>query len=82
MAMEKAKTAALWRRSTSRFHEAIQKGTSMSCLDGSFQLTSAPGGEPLYLGNDCFGGIGFSGQNPDNVMPAAISEWKKITAGK
>ena len=54
----------------------------MSCLDGSFQLTSAPGGEPLYLGNDCFGGIGFSGQNPDNVMPAAISEWKKITAGK
>jgi glc operon protein GlcG len=82
MAIEKARTAAMWRRPTSKFHEAIQKGTNMSYLDGSFPLTSAEGGEPLYLGNDCVGGIGFSGQNPDNVMAAALAEWKKITDGK
>jgi len=60
-------------------HMAIQKGTNMSYLDGSFPLTTAPGGEPLYLGNDCVGGIGFSGQDPDHVMAAAMAEWKKIT---
>jgi hypothetical protein len=54
----------------------------MSYLDGSFGLTTAIGGEPLYLGNDCAGGIGFSGQDPDNVIPAGMAEWKKITGGK
>ena len=78
MAIEKAKTAALWRRPTSQFHEAIQKGTNMSFLDSSAHIATAPGGEPLYLGNDCVGAIGFSGQNSDNVMPAARAEWKKI----
>ena len=82
MALEKAKTAALWKRSTDTFHEAVQTGKNMSYLDGSFPLTSAPGGEPLYLGNDCVGGLGFSGQEPKNVMPAAMAEWHKITGGR
>jgi uncharacterized protein GlcG (DUF336 family) len=80
MSIKKARTAAIWKRSTRVFHESIQKGTNMSYLDGSFPLTTAIGGEPLYVGNDCVGGIGFSGQDPDNVMPAAMAEWKKITA--
>jgi glc operon protein GlcG len=78
MAIEKARTAALWKRSTKAFHDKIQDGTNLSYLDGSFPLTTAIGGEPLYLGNDCVGGIGFSGQNPDNVMPAAMAEWNRI----
>lgn len=82
MSLEKARTAALWKRATDVFHEAIQTGKNMSYLDGSFPLTSAPGGEPLMLGNDCVGGLGFSGQEPKNVMPAAMAEWQKITGGK
>jgi glc operon protein GlcG len=82
MAMAKATTAALWKRSTDKFHEAVQKEANLSYLDGSFPLTTAPGGEPLYLGNDCVGGIGFSGQDPAAVMPAALAEWKKITSEK
>ena len=79
MAIAKARTAALWKRSTTTFHNKIQDGSNMSYLDNSFDLTTAIGGEPLYLGNDVVGGIGFSGQNPDNVMPAAMAEWKRIT---
>jgi len=80
MAIAKAKASALWQRSTRKFHEKLQDGSNLSYLDGSFpDLSTGVGGEPLYLGNDIVGGIGFSGQNPDNVMPAAMAEWKKIT---
>jgi uncharacterized protein GlcG (DUF336 family) len=78
MAIAKAETAALWKRPTKAFHDKIQAGTNLSYLDGTFGASTGIGGEPLYLGNDVVGGLGFSGQNPDNVMPAALAEWERI----
>jgi len=36
----------------------------------------------LKFGSKPVGGLGFSGQDPDNVMAAALAEWKRITGGK
>jgi glc operon protein GlcG len=86
MAMEKAKTAAVWRRSTENMYSraAAVPGGSHMYLDGSFNLSESPrGGEPLYVGNDCVGGIGFAGGGMEANLESAVAiEWKKIIGEK
>lgn len=80
MAIQKAKTAALWHRPTEQFHDAITKGTNMSYLDGTFKdMTTAVGGVPLSVHGVMVGGFGTSG-NPylEPIMTAAKDELEKI----
>jgi len=64
MATKKAKTAPLYHRPTSMFHEAVTNGTSMSSVAGSFpDMMTALGGVPLSVNGRMIGGFGCGG-NP------------------
>lgn len=70
MATKKAKTAALYQRPTSMFHEAVTKGTGMSSLDGSFpDMMTALGGVPPSVNGRMIGGFGCGG-NPYSAQVA------------
>lgn len=63
IAVEKAKTAAMYRRTTRVMEESINKGrTSALSLPGSTPIT---GGLPIMMSGKVMGGIGVSGVTSD-----------------
>jgi uncharacterized protein GlcG (DUF336 family) len=59
VAMDKANSAALYRRPTSAFHNALKAGnTYVMQLRGA---NAVPGGLPIVVGGKLVGGIGSSG---------------------
>jgi uncharacterized protein GlcG (DUF336 family) len=63
IAINKAKTAAVYRRTTRVFMEAINKGPATATLGGG--LTASPGGVPIMVDGKVTGGVGVSGVTGD-----------------
>lgn len=59
IATEKARTAALFRRPTASFDEALRAGRN--AILGLPGVTPVEGGVPLMAGNECIGAVGVSG---------------------
>ena len=63
IAIMKARSAAIWRRPTRAFVDAIAKGgTGVMTLPG---VVAAPGGLPIMAGGRVTGGVGVSGVTGD-----------------
>ena len=63
IAIMKARSAAIWRRPTRAFVDAIAKGgTGVMTLPG---VVAAPGGLPIMAGGRVAGGVGVSGVTGD-----------------
>jgi glc operon protein GlcG len=63
IAINKAKTAAVYRRTTRVFMDAINKGPATATLGGG--LTASPGGVPIMVDGKVTGGVGVSGVTGD-----------------
>jgi uncharacterized protein GlcG (DUF336 family) len=63
IAINKAKTAAIYRRPTRVFMEVINKGPATATLGGG--LTASPGGVPIFVEGKVTGGVGVSGVTGD-----------------
>lgn len=63
IAINKAKTAAVYRRTTRVFMEVINKGPATATLGGG--LTASPGGVPIMVDGKVTGGVGVSGVTGD-----------------
>jgi uncharacterized protein GlcG (DUF336 family) len=79
LAIRKAKTSALWRRPTRVFLEAVDKKTNSSYADGTFpDMTTSPGGEPIFKDGRVVGGFGpaSTGSNEANkqIDAAVLAE--------
>jgi uncharacterized protein GlcG (DUF336 family) len=59
IAINKAKTAATYRRPTRVFMDLINKGPATATLGGG--LTASPGGLPIMVDGKVTGGVGVSG---------------------
>jgi len=84
VAFEKARTAATFRRSTSVFEEAIQKGrVSLVAVD---VMTPLQGGVPVVVNGQVVGAIGVSGaasaQQDDDIAKAAVAAWDRTAAAR
>ncbi len=84
VAMEKARTAAQFRRPTSAFEEAIKNGrTSLVAVS---VMTPLQGGVPVVVNGVVVGAIGVSGaasaQQDDDIAKAAVAAWDKLTAAR
>ena len=63
IAVDKASTAAMYRRTTRVFAETIAKsGPAVMTLPG---VTASPGGMPIFSGGKVIGGVGVSGVTGD-----------------
>lgn len=84
VALEKARTAATFRRPTAVFEEAI-KGGRLALL-GVGVMTPLQGGVPIVIGGQVVGAIGVSGaasaQQDDEIARAAVAAWDKLTAAR
>lgn len=84
VAIEKARTAAQFRRPTSVFEEAIKNGrVSLVAVD---VMTPLQGGVPVMVGGQVVGAIGVSGaasaQQDDDIARAAVAAWNQATASR
>jgi uncharacterized protein GlcG (DUF336 family) len=62
LAIKKAKAAALWRRPTETFQDAVNNKSNTSYADGTFQdMTTSPGGVPIVKDGRIVGGVGTGG---------------------
>ncbi len=69
VALDKAKTSALYRRPTKALEDATVKGrVTLLSLSGA---TPIEGGLPIMVGGKVIGGIGVSGMNSDQDAQAA-----------
>jgi uncharacterized protein GlcG (DUF336 family) len=63
IAIQKARTAAMYRRTTRAFAEAIAKtGPAVMTLPG---IVASPGGMPIFVEGKVIGGVGVSGVTGD-----------------
>ena len=63
IAVDKASAAAMYRRPTRAFVDAIAKtGPAVMTLPG---VVGSPGGEPVFVGGKVIGGVGVSGVTGD-----------------
>jgi len=65
IAIEKARTSAMFRRPTKVFTDAVAKGGGGVALMGLPGVTPNTGGVPIYSGGKIVGGIGVSGVTGD-----------------
>ncbi len=65
LAMQKAKSAVMFRRSTKAFEDALAAGGSGWRILGLSGVVPVAGGEPLVMGGKIVGGIGASGGNDE-----------------
>jgi len=84
VAIEKARTAAQFRRPTSVFEEAVRNGrTSLVAVSVMLPLQ---GGVPVTVGGRVVGAIGVSGaasaQQDDDIARAAVAAWDQATAAR
>jgi glc operon protein GlcG len=74
LAVEKAKTAAMFRRPSKVFEEGVAKGrVALLGLQGAMPIE---GGLPIMSGGKVIGGIGVSGANADQDAAAAAAGLK------
>jgi len=81
LAIRKAKTPALWRRPTQVFKDAVDKKTNSSYADGTFpDMTTSPGGVPLFKDGRIVGGFGPAavGNASKQIDDAVLAEATKI----
>jgi glc operon protein GlcG len=83
LAIRKAKTSALWRRPTKVFRKAVDTKRNSSYAGGTFQdMTTSPGGVPLFKDGRVVGGFGIadtgSAQAGDKIDDAVIKEAAKL----
>ena len=62
VAIDKAKTAATFRRSTRVFMDGVNKTPALATLGG---ITALPGGLPIFADGKVIGGVGVSGGTGD-----------------
>jgi uncharacterized protein GlcG (DUF336 family) len=74
IALDKAKTAATFRRPSKAFEDGIAKGRV--ALLGLSGATPIEGGVPIMAGGKVIGGIGVSGANSDQDAAAAMAGLK------
>ncbi len=74
VALDKAKAAAMYRRPTKAFEDAIAKGRV--ALLGLSGATPIEGGVPIMAGGKVIGGVGVSGANSDQDAQAAVAGLK------
>lgn len=74
IALDKAKTAAMFRRPSKAFEDGIAKGRV--AILGLTGATPIEGGVPIMVGGKIVGGIGVSGANSDQDAAAAIAGLK------
>jgi len=84
VAIEKARTAAQFRRPTSVFEDAIRNGrTSLVAVSA---MTPLQGGVPVLVNGRVVGAIGVSGaasaQQDDDIAKAAALAWDKLAAAR
>ena len=65
VALNKATSAALFRRPTKVFHDLIAKGAENTYLLQLEGANSVPGGIPIMAGGKIIGGLGCSGETGD-----------------
>jgi uncharacterized protein GlcG (DUF336 family) len=87
LAIRKAKTSALWRRPTEVFKDAVDSKKNSSYADGSFQdMTTSPGGVPLFKDRRVVGGFGIadtgSAQAGEEIDAAVVKEAAKLFGGQ
>ncbi|WP_142850297.1 heme-binding protein [Telmatospirillum sp. J64-1] len=70
VAVAKARTAALFKKPTQVFADALKNGTQAMLSLPNMLLF--PGGVPLFFKGECVGAIGVSGASPD--MDAKVAE--------
>jgi glc operon protein GlcG len=84
VAIEKARTAAQFRRPTSVFEEAIRNGRTSLVAVGV--MTPLQGGVPVLVNGRVVGAIGVSGaasaQQDDDIAKAAVAAWDKLAAAR
>ncbi len=74
LALEKAQTAAMFRRPSKVFEDAVSKGrVAVLGLTGAMPIE---GGLPIMSGGKVIGGIGVSGANADEDAKAAAAGLK------
>ena len=73
VAMDKARSAALYRRSTKAFGEGLTKGAATTYLMTLRGMQGAEGGAPILVGGKIVGAIGVSGGSgeQDGVVATA-----------
>jgi uncharacterized protein GlcG (DUF336 family) len=74
IALDKAKTAATFRRPSKAFEDGIAKGRV--ALLGLSGATPIEGGVPIMAGGKVIGGVGVSGANSDQDAQAAMAGLK------
>jgi glc operon protein GlcG len=84
VAIEKARTAATFRRPTQVFEDAIKNGrVSLVAVDA---MTPLQGGVPILSGGKVVGAIGVSGaasaQQDDDIARGAVAAWDKLSAAR
>jgi len=81
LAIRKAKTAALWRRPTKVFQDAVNSKRNTSYADGTFQdMTTSPGGVPIFKDGRVVGGLGIAavGYATKQIDDAVTAEATKL----
>jgi glc operon protein GlcG len=71
VALEKAHSAAMFRRPTSVFAQAVSKGTTL--LLGLHGASVLPGGIPIVEGGKVIGGLGVSGGTGEEDVKVATA---------
>jgi uncharacterized protein GlcG (DUF336 family) len=74
IALDKAKTAAMFRRPSKAFEDGIAKGRV--ALLGLTGATPIEGGLPIMIDGKVIGGIGVSGMNSDQAAQAGLNALK------
>lgn len=84
VAIEKARTAATFRRPTMAFEDAI-KGGRLALL-GVDVMTPLQGGVPVTVGGVVVGAIGVSGaasaQQDEEIARGAVANWERLAAAR
>jgi len=81
LAIKKAKTAALWRRPTEVFQQAVVAQTNTSYADGTFEnMTTSRGGIPVFKDGRIVGGFGMAavGKASSQIGDAVSAEAANI----
>jgi uncharacterized protein GlcG (DUF336 family) len=81
LAIRKARTPALWRRPTKTFQDAVNDKSNSSYADGTFpDMTTSPGGVPLFKDGRIVGGFGIAAVGPasSQIDDAILAEATKI----
>ena len=71
VAIDKGKSAAIYRRSTKVFEDIVAKGGAGLRVMNLRNASMVEGGVPIYMGGKVIGGIGVSGANADQDGVAA-----------